>query len=382
MTESYCASELYQWIEQKENCVFLDVRNEDDHGRFMVEGPNEVDMRNIPYFDFIETPDAASSQLNKSDSIRVICAKEGSARFVAELLKSSGFSDVRWLEEGIVSWGNVLIPNQIPGGGRYTVWQFNRPGKASCSYGLIFDGQMMIFDPSRNIDFYTAFAEEHDVKITHVFETHLQADYISGGPRLSELTGAQYIAHEGDYAGTAITYAPVTDGQEITFCGEGGPVILCTHSPGHTPGSTTYVVDEKYMISGDTVFIVSIGRPDLGRKVVEWAKQLYETLKTRIAVMPDNLLVLPGHYTDWELEANEDYLILNDFGTVKSLNEEIYRIENEGEFVDYIVENMRDQPAVYDEIRKVNSGWISPEESEQDIMDLGKNECAASHMVA
>ena len=382
MSLSYSATELYQWIENKTDCVFLDVRNEEDHKRFMVEGPNQVDMRNIPYFDFIETPVEAYSVLEKTDPIRVICAKEGSAQFVADILESAGFHDVMWLQEGIISWGNVLIPKQIPSDSEYEIWQFNRPGKASCSYGLIFEGQMMIFDPSRNIEFYKSFAESSGAKITHVFETHLQADYISGGPRLTEETGATYLAHEGDYAGTAVQYSPIIDGEQITFEEARGPKVLCTHSPGHTPGSTTYVIDEKFMVSGDTVFIVSIGRPDLGKKVVEWAKQLYNTLKMRIAVLPDELLVLPGHYTDWDAESDEQYLILNDFGTVKSLNEEIYGITNEEQFVEYIIDNMREQPAVYDEIRKVNAGWLNPDEAEQDIMDLGKNECAASHMVA
>jgi len=158
--------------------------------------------------------------------------------------------------------------------------------------------------------------------------------------------------------------------------------VLCTHAPGHTPGSTVYLVDERFMISGDTVFIVSVGRPDLGKKVVEWAKQLYATLKERICTLPDALQVLPGHYTDWGTEATGDHLIMNDFGTIKALNESIYGLDNEADFIAYIVDNMRDQPEVYNTIRQVNAGLLSPEAEELDTMDLGKNECAASHMAA
>ncbi len=382
MAQSYSAAELYEWIENGASHIYLDVRNEEDHSRFAVEGPHNIEMRNIPYFDFIEAPEQASSHLDPESSVRVICAKEGSAQFVAEVLESLGFIDVSWLEKGIISWGNLLIPKRIPSPDNYQLWQFNRPGKASCSYGLIHADEMMVFDPSRNIGFYSDFATQRDLTITHVFDTHLQADYISGGPNLAKISQAEYIVHEGDFSGSDIEFRPIVDGERIQFNNSSGPDILCTHSPGHTPGSTTFVIDERFMISGDTVFIVSVGRPDLGRKVVEWAKELYRTLKTRICTLPENLIVLPGHYTDWDLESTDDYLILNDFGTVKRMNEDIYEIDDEDQFVEYIIENMREQPEVYDEIRKVNAGFIDPDEDEQDIMDLGKNECAASHMVS
>jgi hypothetical protein len=95
-------------------------------------------------------------------------------------------------------------------------------------------------------------------------------------------------------------------------------------------------------------------------------------------VMPDDLLVLPGHFTDWSKEADEDNRIVNTFGAVKRINEEIYGIDEEGEFVAYIEANMRAQPEIYNQIRKVNSGLLTPCETEQGVMDLGKNECAAS----
>ena len=161
-----------------------------------------------------------------------------------------------------------------------------------------------------------------------------------------------------------------------------GPGVLCTHAPGHTPGSTVYLIDERFMVSGDTVFIVSVGRPDLGKKVVEWAKQLYATLQERICTLPDDLVVLPGHYTDWGAEGTDDRLIMNDFGTIKSLNKAIYGLDNEDDFVAYIVDHMRDQPEVYNTIRQLNAGLITAADEELDTLELGKNECAASHMAA
>lgn len=374
----YSATELYHAIETKEDFILLDVRNEEDYNRFAVEGPEEITTLNIPYFDFIEDATASVEKVPTGKKIRVVCAKEGSSEFVYDVLTNLGRDNIGYLTGGIISWGNLLIPKRINAEEEsYEVWQFNRPGKASCSYGLINGDEMFLFDPSRNIEFYQEFASERGATITHTFETHLQADYISGSPGIAENYGATFVANSGDYSGSAYEYHNVSDGEEFTFSSE-GPKVLAIHSPGHTPGSTTYVVDEKFMISGDTVFIVSIGRPDLGKQVVEWAKTLYSTLKMKITTLPEELVVLPGHYTSWDDEADSNYKILNSFGAVKNLNEEIYSIDDEDEFVAYIQANMRTQPAIYNQIRKVNFGELSPCPTEQNVMDLGKNECAAS----
>jgi len=125
------------------------------------------------------------------------------------------------------------------------------------------------------------------------------------------------------------------------------------------------------------VFILSIGRPDLGGKAEDWSKLLFNTLKTKIAGMNDNLFVLPGHYLDWS-EANAEKVFVDTMGSIKSKNADIYGIEDENDFVRFIEDNMRTQPDVYKEIRKVNAGILEVDEEDQEIMDLGKNECAAS----
>ena len=336
-------------------------------------------MLNIPYFDFIDEPEATAARVPEGKPVRIVCAKEESSQFVADILYGCGSKDITWLEGGINTWGNVLIPRRINNEEEaYEVWQFNRPAKASCGYGIVYEGEMFIFDPSRATDFLVEFAASRGEKITYTFETHLQADYISGSPALVEKTGATFVAHEGDYGTSLYDYHALADGEVFEFAKAGGPEVLCTHSPGHTPGSTTYIVDEKYMLSGDTVVILSVGRPDLGKRVVEWARTLYTTLKERITVLPDTLLVLPAHFTDWEREADEQLRIVNDFGTVKSLNEAIYDIEDEAEFVEYIQANIRAQTEIYNQIRLVNAGRLTPDPNEQNVMDLGKNECAAS----
>jgi glyoxylase-like metal-dependent hydrolase (beta-lactamase superfamily II) len=374
---SYKAEDLFEWVTQGgEDFLLLDVRVNEEFDRFKVEGPFLSDMVNVPYVEFVEHEEESVAKVPAAEKVRIVCAKEGSAKYVGEILVNHGFKDVRYLEGGIKTWGNMLAPKQVASDDDYQLFQFIRPGKASCSYGLICQDEMMLFDPSRNVDFYQSFAEDNGAKIIKSFETHLQADYISGSKQIAAESGAHILGHENDFKDAAFNYQKIVDDQAHSFS-KGGPEIKAMHMPGHTPGSTSYLIDNKYLITGDTIFILSIGRPDLGGKAEEWSKLLYRTLKTRIAELDDDLVILPGHYINWE-ESNSSQIFSDTLGNIKDKNSDIYSLSTEAEFIEFIKDNMRQQPEVYAEIRKVNAGLLEVDAEEQEIMDLGKNECAAS----
>ena len=374
---SYRAEDLFEWVTRGgENFLLLDVRVNEEFDRFKVEGPFLSDMVNVPYVEFVEHEQESVAKVPQAQRVRIVCAKEGSAKYVGEILMNHGFKDVRFLEGGIKTWGNMLAPKLVASDDNYQLFQFIRPGKASCSYGLISNDEMVLFDPSRNTDFYQSFAENNGARIVKSFETHLQADYISGSKQIAAESGAHILGHENDFKDATFKYQKIVDEQVYSFS-KGGPEIKALHMPGHTPGSTSYLIDNQYLITGDTVFILSIGRPDLGGKAKEWSKLLYHTLKTKIADLGDDLVILPGHYMDWS-EADRSQIFSDTLGSIKNKNAAIYNIENEAAFIGFIKDNMRSQPEVYAEIRKVNAGLLEVDAEEQEIMDLGKNECAAS----
>ena len=375
--KSYSADDLFSFLTQKEDMIVLDVRNEEDFGRFSVEGPFPFDMVNVPYFDFMEEEDASVAKVSHDKPVKVVCAKEGSAQYVGEILMNHGFKDVAFLTGGIKTWGNMLTPKRInPESDDYALYQFIRPAKASCNYGLLYKGEMVNFDPSRNYDFYHSFADSQNVKIVRTFETHLQADYISGSKKIADVTGAEIMANVGDFKDASFQYSGVKDGESYSVGGD-GPEIKVLHSPGHTPGSTSYIIDDKYFITGDTVFILSVGRPDLGGKAEEWSVMLFDTLTNKVQNLDKKLKVLPGHFMEWN-EANDSLLFVENLGEVIHRNAGVFKIATPENFTKYIKDNMRKSPEIYGEIRKVNVGWLDVDMNEADIMDLGKNECVAA----
>jgi len=377
--QSYGAQDLFDYLVNKDDFVLLDVRNDVEFGRFKVEGPYPFDMVNVPYMEFIEHEEESVPKVPRGRKIRIACAKEGSAKYVGEILNNHGFEDVHYLRKGIKTWGNLLTPIQVSQEDDYSLYQFRRPGKASCSYGLVYGKEMMLFDPAKNIAAYQQFADKRGCAITHTFETHRQADYISGSQPLNQAVGAAIMAPEPDFKEARFYYTPVNDGEAYPFSDNtnGMPEVKALHTPGHTPGSTCYLIDNKYLISGDSVFIYSIGRPDLGGMAEAWSAMLFETMRKSILAWDDHIRVLPGHYMNWK-EADAKLRFMESLKKIKAMNSEIYSIDNPEDFYTFIKSNMRSQPEEYAKIREINAGLVEVNEEQQDVLDLGKNECAAS----
>ena len=143
-------------------------------------------------------------------------------------------------------------------------------------------------------------AAQKDLRITHIFETHVQADHLSGARRLAEATGAPVLFHRS--APVVFPHVGIAEGEEQVL---GNVRVAVLHTPGHTPDSTSLLVTDRtrapepwFVLTGDTLFSGAVGRPDLlgeGTEVVQ-AEQLYESLHGTLLRLPDHIEIFPAHF--------------------------------------------------------------------------------------
>ncbi|MEK5444385.1 MULTISPECIES: MBL fold metallo-hydrolase [unclassified Fredinandcohnia] len=366
------AKDVTKKVFNKDSLFILDVRNENDFNDWKIEGEN-FDYLNIPYFELLDGVEEILEKLPKDKEILVVCAKEGSSVMVANMLSEAGLT-VSYLKGGMKAWSEHLEPvkvGELNDGGE--IYQFVRIGKGCLSYMVISNGEAAIIDATRMTDIFLDFAESKGAKISHVFDTHLHADHISGGRKIAEATNATYWLPPKDATEVTFEYTALEGGQDVTI-GNTTINIHALYSPGHTIGSTSFVVDEKFLLSGDILFIDSIGRPDLAGLAQDWVGDLRETLYNRYRELSDDLVVLPAHFMIID-ELNEDGSVSEKLGTLFAKNHGL-NIKEEAEFRKIVTENLPPQPNAYQEIRETNMGKISPDDEKQREMEIGPNRCA------
>ncbi|WP_338782104.1 MBL fold metallo-hydrolase [Metabacillus sp. FJAT-52054] len=366
------AKEVAKKVIDKESLFILDVRNQNDYSNWKIEGGN-FQYLNIPYFDLLDGVEGILEGLPETKDVLVVCAKEGSSLMVADMLSDAG-RNVFYLEGGMKAWSEHLEPvkaGDLLGGGE--IYQFVRLGKGCLSYMILSNGEAAVIDATRMTDVFTEFAREAGAEIKHVFDTHLHADHISGGRKIAEKSNAAYWLPPKDAGEAAFLYHPLKDGMKIKI-GSTEMSIEALYTPGHTIGSTSFIIDGMYLLSGDILFIDSIGRPDLAGLAEDWVSDLRESLYTRYRKLSEDLLVLPAHFMQIR-ELNKDGSVGKKLGTLMEKNHGL-NIRDEKEFRELVTGNLPPQPNAYQEIRKMNMGRISPDEETQREMEIGPNRCA------
>jgi hydroxyacylglutathione hydrolase len=181
--------------------------------------------------------------------------------------------------------------------------QFYLTCLSHASYMIGSEGEAAVVDPQRDVDIYLQAAAEQKLKIRHIFETHLHADFVSGHKELAARTGAKiYI---GEQANAGFPHVPLTDGSEVKI---GAVRVRALETPGHTPESiclviTDEIIDEEKssqpsaVLTGDTLFIGDVGRPDLAKTHTpkQLAGLLYDSLHKKLLSLPDAVMVYPAH---------------------------------------------------------------------------------------
>jgi glyoxylase-like metal-dependent hydrolase (beta-lactamase superfamily II) len=364
--------DLVKKIIKKENVFILDVRGEDDYENWKIEG-DSVESMNIPLKEIKEDPEKAKEKLPDGGPIYVVCAKGISSQDGVEVLKEAGVGQITHLVDGMNGWSEHLEPIKVSklSGEGGALYQFVRLGKGCLSYIIESNGEAAIVDPNRMTDYYTDFIDEQGLTIKAVLDTHLHADHISGGLEIAKQSGASYYFPEKDDEGVEFQYTPLKDGDEIKV---GDVTIKPFYSPGHTIGSTSLIVDDEFLLTGDILFVESIGRPDLAGKADDWVEDLRETLYKRYKNLSSDLNVLPSHFGEMS-ELNDDGSVSDKLNSLYEKNKKL-NVESPEEFRHMVTDNLPDQPNSHEEIRETNMGKQNPDQDKKKEMETGPNNCS------
>lgn len=224
---------------------------------------------------------------------------------------------------------------------------------AHAAYYIENNGEVAIFDPLREVQPYIERAKRDNAKIKYVFETHFHADFVSGHLDLKEKTGAQIVF--GPTAKPNYEALIASDGQIFTI---GNYKIKAIHTPGHTMESTTYLLidendKEHGIISGDTLFIGDVGRPDLAQHVIadltqdKLARLLYHSLREKIMPLSDDLIVYPNHGAGSACGKNMSKETTDTLGNQKRTNYALRSDMTEDEFVNELLTGLTTPPGYF-----------------------------------
>lgn len=211
-------------------------------------------------------------------------------------------------------------------------------------------------DPTEQIEPYLRVSQETGMKIRYVIDTHVHADHVSGGRRLAEATGADYVLHTS--AGAQFPFRGVTDNEELDL---GNVQIRVMHTPGHTPEHISLVVTDKtrgpepwFLLSGHTLMVGDLGRTELASSAEDGARSLFNSVQ-KLKSLPDYLEVLPGAYSGSVCGRSLSGKPSSTIGFERRFNR-AFGIGEEEEFIRHMLENIPTPPADAARIRAINLG--------------------------
>jgi glyoxylase-like metal-dependent hydrolase (beta-lactamase superfamily II)/rhodanese-related sulfurtransferase len=379
------AERLYTSLLHADAPLILDVRNPDDFARWHIEGRAALTVLNIPYYDFVEDEHATIARIPADREVLVVCAKEGSSQYVADLLREHGVA-ASYLAGGILSWGRLYDTRDVVDAPWGRIVQIARPARGDLSFVLISGGEAAVIDPLRHTEHYGRVVAGAGARLSHILDTHVHADHISGGPELSRASGARYYVHPYDaihpidMLPARIEYTPLADGQVFRI---GQLELRAIWYPGHTLGQVNFLAlapdGSRYLFTGDGIFLRSFGRPDLGGKGEAWTPMLYDSMTRRLPPhLTDDTLILPAHFATLD-ECDAAGVCAAPWGEVRRSNTALAHLGTQADFSAFVRDNLPVFPPQYVEIKRVNIGLSDPSEEQAEELELGKNICALAN---
>ena len=357
------ADEVLDRLTRGEDLYLLDVRQSEAFERWHIEGST-----NLPIYDELAAGDASAIERRieafpDDRDIVIVCNTGNKSSLPARVLQKHGY-DAHSMANGMHGWGSIYRDYDTPVRG---VKQVVRPGTGCLSYLVRDGGEAIVVDPGLDPGIYRDLLDAGDLRLVGVADTHAHADHVSGAPDLAEEYDVPYYM-PGPDARDRNDAVPVTDGDELAV---GNLALDVLVTPGHTRGSACFHTPGG-LLSGDTLFVRSVGRPDLegGGDAREGAGMLFDSLE-RLGRLPEETLVLPGHFSTETVRP-----VAAPLGDVLAEND-LCDHDDEEAFVQAVLGDLPETPANYEEIKAINARAA---EADRDVstLELGPNNCASN----
>ena len=396
-------TELKKKIDNHENIFILDVRTPQEYEAWKLSYENHQNPKLIPVDRLFMNDPNLLKEIPKDQEIVTLCAHGNRSMMAARLLNQLGYN-VKSVRGGMAGWNKVydVAEVRVPIEAPFRIWQIRRISKGCMGYIVSSkeDKTAAAIDPSREI--YEAFlsvASENDLKIIKVIDTHQHADHVSGVAKLTSAIARQGNAEafacfssleEYNSENTEIRIHYLKDGDNIEISPRISLGVI--HTPGHTNGSMSFLLsstndtdankhtEEKSPVSclftGDTLFVDSVGRPDLREEAKKYAELLYQTYHQKIVNLPENTLVLPAHFNATSIALKHAEPISE---TIGSLKKKIKLLSmNEYDFVHQVTDTLPSRPMNYKTIIEINKRILPFDDMQMPDLEAGPNSCAVS----
>lgn len=372
------AAQLRDRIDSDEQFTLVDTRLDESFEAWRIEGAVQYPYK--PHYEFDLETFVDSIGCGSEDPIVTICAKGKASRSLAEELEAAGYEDVTVVTDGMEGWSAVYDRARFALGDLDVV-QVQRRAKGCLGYVVAHGQRAAVFDPTRHTDEFVGAAEALGASIEAVFDTHVHADHVSGGRRLADELGVPYyLGADATDRGVEYAYEPLDRNETVEV---GATTVKALSTPGHTSEMVSYLLDDRAVVTGDTLFVDSVGRTELqfgDCDAESGAELLYESLHRTLLAQPETVTVLPGHFSianDGTTPATPGEPIVATVGDVRT-GIDLLSTSRE-EFVRAITASLPEKPPNYETVIDVNRGVESIEEESRAIeLELGPNRCAAA----
>jgi glyoxylase-like metal-dependent hydrolase (beta-lactamase superfamily II) len=349
---------LWDSLKQNKDVFLLDVREPEEYSEFKIPGAVNIPLSQL----FIP---GSQSQIPKDKKVITICS-HGNRSMVATFALAQNGMEATSLVGGMAMWNQVLNATPLKEG-EITIIQVEKIGKGCLSHIVGSNGEAIVIDPTYPTSKYVEFAQKEDLKIIGVIDTHHHADHVSAAKDLAQTTGAKlYLSKLEEYK---MPSQQIGDGDAISF---GSKQLKVIHTPGHTAGSMSFVLDDKFVFSGDTLFVEGIGRPDLRDQAEEFATKLYDTLHNKLLKFSDDTKIFPTHHGEGVKPTQNGIY----YTTVKMAKTLPLLELNQNEFVSKVVSITTPRPMNYSMIIKINKGTIPVSPMQIPDLEMGPNRCS------